>query len=168
MRVFEYLQERKRKNADLFYLISELTITTPVSVCPQGIKRQSVETIIMPSYCCQHPTCTTYLPQRGYCPAHQTEGRKAKQQRHTYYDQHQRDPEAKRFYNSADWQAARATALAKTPWCSRCGQVFATTVHHIKPLLDCSAAERTAPDNLMCLCAPCHNEIEAEIRNESD
>jgi 5-methylcytosine-specific restriction protein A len=116
----------------------------------------------MPSYNCSHPTCTTYLKERGYCEAHQQQGKKAA----LFYDQHLRNPDAKAFYNSAAWKRARSIALATAPWCNRCKIVFAEHVHHIKPLADCDAFERLDQPNLMPLCASCHNHIEAEAKRQ--
>jgi predicted HNH restriction endonuclease len=40
--------------------------------------------------------------------------------------------------------------------------VFASHVHHKKPLAQCTPPERTDPENLMSVCPPCHNIVEAE------
>ena len=118
----------------------------------------------MPSYRCAHPTCTAFVPRRGEgCPRHQTEAKRARGERHRYYDQHRRNPEAKAFYNSAEWQRVRLKVLTAEPVCSRCGAAWADTVHHVKPLAECSPAERVDPKNLQPVCAPCHGEIEREV-----
>ena len=113
----------------------------------------------MPSHRCQHPTCTAFLPEPGYCPDHAGQHQPS---RHTHYDQHQRDKEMKRFYDSAAWQYARSAALARQPWCSRCGKP-ATTVHHKLSAKE-NPAQRLDPENLDPMCAPCHSLIEAEGR----
>jgi len=113
----------------------------------------------LPSFRCQHPTCSEYLKAPGYCPAHQT-GRKVS--RHSYYDQHLRDPDAKRFYNSLEWQAARARKLTAQPWCERCG-ALADTVHHTIAVKVATDAQRLDRRLLMSLCGPCHSTIEREI-----
>ena len=115
----------------------------------------------VPAYPCKWPMCTAYVRQRGYCPAHAGQG-KRQPTRHAFYDQHHRNTAAKAFYASADWQRAREKQLTALPVCQRCGIVFANTVHHVKPLSQCTPAERLAPSNLKSLCAPCHNAEEAE------
>lgn len=118
----------------------------------------------MPSYRCSHPTCTAFVASRGGgCPKHRVEAKRAKGERHRHYDQHQRDPAAKAFYNSAEWQRVRLEVLTGEPVCSRCGAAWADTVHHIKPLAECSPAEAVDPKNLQPVCAPCHGEIESGV-----
>lgn len=116
----------------------------------------------MPSFVCKHPPCNVILPARGYCPAHAATARPATQ----FYDQHLRDRDAKRFYNSAAWRRAREIKLGDVPWCEECNQAAAEHVHHKKPLQDCTPAERIAQDNLQSVCLPCHNAIEARVRAE--
>lgn len=116
----------------------------------------------MPSFVCKHPTCNVYLPARGYCAAHAADAKTNRPAQ--FYDKYIRDPEAKRFYNSAEWKRAREIKLGTTPWCERCVSVAAAHVHHVRPLKDCTPAERIAQDNLESVCLPCHNTIEAEIR----
>lgn len=121
----------------------------------------------MPSYPCRHPTCTAYVNRRGdYCQEHEANGKKERAERNRFYDQHQRDPDAKRFYGSAAWLRARAKKLATDPVCERCGGTWAQHVHHVKTLKQCTPAERVDQRNLMSLCPPCHNAVEAETRAE--
>lgn len=101
-------------------------------------------------------------PPARWCPTHEEHGRKADGERHAFYDAHQRDPESRGFYNSAAWARARATKLAEHPVCERCRRTWATSVHHVRPLKKCSPAERLDQRNLMAVCGPCHNTIEAE------
>ena len=117
----------------------------------------------MPSYPCRWPTCTVYVGKRGdYCAEHEAHGRRERAERNRFYDQHVRDPEAKRFYDSAAWQRARATKLARDPVCEKCQRAWAAHVHHKKPLKECTPRERLDQQNLMSLCQPCHNTIEKE------
>lgn len=117
----------------------------------------------MPSHPCRWPTCPEYVRERGtYCPAHAEAGRKDKGRAQAHYDQHMRDPIAKIFYNSAAWLRARMTKLSANPICERCREVFAAHVHHVKPLKECTPAQKTAQGNLMSLCASCHNIMEAK------
>lgn len=126
----------------------------------------------MPSYVCKHSTCQVYLKQRGYCTQHEAEGkaleapRIAEQQAQkkaidVYYDQHRRNKSAKQFYNSSAWQYARKLRLTDSPVCEYCKIAFAQHVHHVKPLAECDSFERLDQANLMSVCAPCHNQIEA-------
>jgi 5-methylcytosine-specific restriction endonuclease McrA len=116
----------------------------------------------MPSFCCKHPTCQTYLPARGYCPAHAEQGKQSTATK--FYDQHVRNPAAKQFYNSAAWERTRADVLAENPVCQRCGEAFSAHVHHVIPLSECTEAQKTDRGNLWGVCPPCHNTIEAEMR----
>ena len=118
----------------------------------------------VPSYPCHHPTCGAYVGRRGgYCPDHEAKGQEARRERDRFYDRHARDPAARAFYNSAAWQRARTAKLAESPVCERCQRTWARHVHHRKPLARCSPAERTARENLMSVCPPCHNAIEKEL-----
>jgi phage terminase large subunit-like protein len=117
----------------------------------------------MPSHHCQFPTCTAMLPSPGYCAAHQPVQRSVTAARHRHYDQHQRDPAAKKFYDSAEWKRCRADVLADHPVCQRCNRTFAQHVHHTKPLRECSPEERIDRRLLLAVCQPCHNAIESEV-----
>ena len=121
----------------------------------------------MPSFPCAHPTCTTYVRRRGlYCEAHEQQGRNARRERDRFYDQHQRNPNARVFYNSAGWQRARAIKLAHNPTCERCCRAWARHVHHVKPITTPEGWERRLDQKyLKSLCPPCHNEEEAEAAN---
>lgn len=117
----------------------------------------------MPAHPCRWPTCVAYVRRPAtYCDEHADDGREARRERDRFYDRHVRDPESKRFYDSAAWQRARATKLADRPVCERCERVFAQHVHHRKPLADCTPAERVDQRLLMSVCQPCHNAIEKE------
>lgn len=115
----------------------------------------------MPSYVCRHPTCDQYLAAPGFCASHADQAQDQKAARHRHYDQHHRDREAKQFYNSSAWQHARMVKLTAQPVCERCRESFAQHVHHVEPLRKAWAL-RLVQSNLMALCPPCHNAIEAE------
>lgn len=121
----------------------------------------------MPSYCCRHGTCTTYLPQRGYCPEHQQFAKQERAARDSFYDQYQRDPETRKFYNSAVWKhpvtGARAIKLRSNPICQECGDVVAEHVHHIEDIKT-APEKRLLQSNLFSCCQTCHNVIEARIK----
>jgi hypothetical protein len=111
----------------------------------------------MPLRVCKHPTCGA-LVVRGCCSLHAQEDPRAAVHRH--YDKYKRDPEAKRFYNSAVWKRVRKKKLAQDPVCQRCSQAWATDVHHTKPLAECTPEEAIDLDMLESLCHPCHTSIE--------
>ena len=74
----------------------------------------------MPSIACKHPTCCNYVRRETgdrYCADHAEQGRAAAAERSRFYDQHVRNPDARQFYNSAAWAAARRRKLAATPVC---------------------------------------------------
>lgn len=121
----------------------------------------------MPSYRCKHPTCTALLPdgRSGFCDAHAQHAGEQRAEIQRHYDQHARDPEAKKFYASAAWKRARAAKLAAVVTCERCQAAWAEHVHHRKRLDRCTPAERLDQANLMSLCSPCHNAIEARTGN---
>lgn len=122
----------------------------------------------MPSFNCRHPTCPALLPARGYCARHQHLAPQEKAERNRDYDQHRRDKDAKRFYDSAAWQRARADKLGANPICERCGREFAAEVHHVIPLRQCDDEQRTDPSNLQSLCGGCHKRIEGMRRRRGN
>ena len=121
----------------------------------------------MPSHHCRQPRCPVLLPAPGWCPKHADAAQRTAADRQQAYDRHARDPEAKRFYDSPAWKRARDQVLAVFPVCQRCGQVWSRHVHHVKPLADCSPAERVDPRNLLALCVGCHNVAEDEAKRDA-
>jgi 5-methylcytosine-specific restriction protein A len=120
----------------------------------------------MPSFPCSNPTCDQYVPVKNtYCENHG--GGAVKVSRHSFYDQHLRDPVAKAFYNSAAWLRARATKLANHPVCERCNHAWSEHVHHRIPLSQCTPEQKLDQQILMAVCESCHSIIEAEVRRES-
>lgn len=123
----------------------------------------------MPSHNCKHPTCAVILPQRGYCAAHaHLAPPSPEQEKQRRYDQTNRDPRSKAFYDSAAWQRARAAQLAHHPLCQRDGcRKLAEQVHHIRPVKEVRDTEPRllfAGENLLSVCAQCHVQLEAEAR----
>jgi len=117
----------------------------------------------MTSQACKYPMCPTYVPAgTGFCAAHAEFA--PVQPTNQFYDQHKRDQEAKRFYDSAAWQRARHIRLVAYPVCELCERAWSTTVHHRIPLADCTPEQRTEQDNLQACCSPCHSAVEAERR----
>jgi phage terminase large subunit-like protein len=85
--------------------------------------------------------------------------------RSSYYSRHQRNPESKRFYASAAWSGpngARTNYIREHPICERCQKVVADHVHHKIPLAQCTPEQRIDAANMMSVCVPCHNIIEAQ------
>lgn len=118
----------------------------------------------MPSRPCKHTLCPNYCTAPAeYCPEH-TGDRPSKAQQRSYYDQHLRNKDSKAFYNSKAWKQTREAVLTANPVCERCNIKFADTVHHFKPLKDCSDDEKTNRRNLAGLCSDCHSKVEAAIR----
>ena len=117
----------------------------------------------MPSYHCRKPGCPELLPVSGWCKEHAYLGQQQTARRHQHYDKHARNPEAKRFYDLAEWKRTRGQVLATHPICQRCKLTFAAHVHHKIPLADLTDnAAKHDQSNLLALCGPCHNSIEAE------
>lgn len=120
----------------------------------------------MPSRRCAHPTCTEYVkPPALTCAAHPDAGRALRREHDRQYDRRNRDRDAKSFYNSVAWARARGAKLVQHPVCQRCGAAWSHHVHHVKPLKECTEAEKVSPANLRALCAPCHSAVELETRS---
>ena len=70
------------------------------------------------------------------------------------------------FYHSHEWKEVRRQALDRdNHLCQIClshnKYTFANTVHHIKPIR-ANKAESLRLDNLMTVCASCHNKLHQE------
>jgi 5-methylcytosine-specific restriction enzyme A len=97
------------------------------------------------------------LTAASRCALHERSERK-------HYDQHKRDKQAKRFYNSKTWQQVRAAKLARDPLCQMDCQkerrlTAATTVHHKDKDI-----WNVDDDNLQSACATCHSKHETSNR----
>lgn len=125
----------------------------------------------MPSYRCKNPVCLNYLAARAYCPNCSALGEREKAARNSYYDRHQRDPEARKFYNSSAWNhpdyGARAIKVRISPICERCRDRVVEHVHHTTPLLELTPAQRIDQAFLMSVCQSCHNALTAEERRRA-
>lgn len=76
------------------------------------------------------------------------------------------------FYKSSVWQKCRAYILSRDDYlCQEClvtvGPVPADTVHHIIHLKD-DWEKRLDPDNLISVCASCHNKLHPEKSNKKN
>ena len=104
-------------------------------------------------------------PPEVYCPAHKHLAQQQRRERQRYYDQHVRDNRAEEFYKSRQWVAVRQQALVRDNYlCQEClkqGRITkANTVHH-KASIKEDWSKRLQPDNLVSLCADCHNRLHA-------
>lgn len=103
---------------------------------------------------CAYPGCDKKVKdsKESYCSEHLKERRR-------WYEQNQRDPESKRFYNSRAWLNLRKVKLNQSPLCEECllrnEMVAATTADHIKDMR--SGGDPCDINNLQSLCASCHS-----------
>lgn len=75
------------------------------------------------------------------------------------YDQTERDPQARAFYHSKQWELVRnAKFAADGATCQVCGNVVQDRkiIDHIVPRLLCSPQEALDSSNLWTLCYKCH------------
>ena len=75
------------------------------------------------------------------------------------------DPQVQRFYKSKAWQRCRESVMARHNWiCQLCGRP-ASICHHIEEVTAANVFDPRVtlnPDNLMCLCYQCHNQIHSD------
>lgn len=86
-----------------------------------------------------------------------------------YYDHFCRDPESRKFYQSALWRKVKEMKLNANPLCETCEQANSTVkadmVHHMIPIK--KGTKKLDLDFLVSLCHACHNAIESEIEKDS-
>ena len=92
---------------------------------------------------CNRNGCNKLVPYGvRYCKAHTIDRTAENRERHKEYDAHCRNQTAKAFYNSSEWKAARARALARDTgidiylYITEGKVVPADTVHHIIELME--------------------------------
>ena len=87
-----------------------------------------------------------------------------------------RDKNYQRLLNSKRWKQLRAWKLERNPLCELCeaeGKVSAAVdVHHIDPIegsmsLQEMEARCFNPNNLQCLCIPCHRKVHTQMRSNT-
>jgi 5-methylcytosine-specific restriction enzyme A len=87
-----------------------------------------------------------HRPQRAACKTHEPKR-----------DEDQRA--RKRFYDSAQWEHARAAKLRRDPYCQCCAAMGIITpalhVDHWKAIA--AGGDRLSDENLVSLCLPCHS-----------
>lgn len=117
---------------------------------------------------CLYPGCPE-LTNQTYCMKHQLkrmqQRRRDKAKQDEYYDRFKRDQQSKQFYHSKDWKKAREQALVRDNYlCQHCLKkkrfTRATIVHHIVEVKE-DWGKRFDIDNLISLCAACHNRVHA-------
>lgn len=112
---------------------------------------------------CSKPGCKRLTDDR-YCDDHKSMGAGDKTARNRMYDRHVRNQEAKRFYNSKGWRAARAERLRiDKGLCQQCKREkrlrFADMVHHTKPIRKYWEL-RLNIDYMESLCDECHKKVD--------
>ena len=114
---------------------------------------------------CNRNGCNKLVPQGvRYCATHTTDKTTENRQRNKEYDAHCRNQTAKAFYNSAEWQTARARALARDTgidvylYITEGRVVPATMVHHIIELRE-DYTKRCDIDNLISVSDTTHKSI---------
>ncbi len=106
-----------------------------------------------------------------YCELHAMSKTEENRQRHKEYDTHCRNQMAKRFYNSAEWKAARAQALARDSNIDIYLYIMegriepADTVHHIVELME-DFSKRCDLNNLISVSESTHNMISTAYKNK--
>ena len=102
---------------------------------------------------CRMTGCPNLTDRKScYCEAHEKVMQRYYDHSTRGYDQHER-------YGSV-WRRIRDRHLAVHPLCEKCKEqgryILAALVHHIKPISDGGTHDE---DNLMSLCASCHERI---------
>lgn len=78
-----------------------------------------------------------------------------------------------KIYNSSKWKALRIAKLQESPLCEECQKVDKVTpaehVHHIQSFMKCNTEIELLAlaydyNNLMSLCAECHNRLHREMK----
>ena len=104
-----------------------------------------------------------------YCKAHA----RTNAERNAEYDRAQRDRKAKAFYNSAEWQTARAVALARDTgidvyiYMTEHRVVPAVVVHHIVELRE-DYSKRSTLSNLISISEATHEGVIRQAYSRQD
>lgn len=114
---------------------------------------------------CNRNGCNKLVPQGvRYCAAHTIDKTAENRERHKEYDAHCRNQTAKAFYNSSEWKAARARALARDTgidiylYITEGRVVPADMVHHIVELQE-DYTKRCDIDNLISVSDTTHKSV---------
>ena len=130
---------------------------------PANISREIIWRCTMPAKPkrpCAKPGCFK-LVEAGYCAKHKQDDKKQRAEAARHYDIYLRDQKSKLFYKSRAWQAARQRVLTRYNYlcqdCLRENRITqADTVHH-RVEISKVWSKRLDMDNLVSLCASCHN-----------
>ena len=106
---------------------------------------------------CLYQGCPNLTDDKsGYCELHRKSERRK-------YDKYERDPDVKKIYGH-QWEKIRNRYIMQHPLCERClaegRSTLATIVHHKLPV---RRGGTHAEDNLMSVCASCHNKIHSAM-----
>lgn len=104
-----------------------------------------------PARSCKYPRCPNYSSDgTGYCTDH----------KYLYIPFVRGEDNRSSIYSrpgyGSEWKQARTKQLARNPSCRYCGRK-ATDVHHLVPVKRGGTHD---PENLISLCASCHNVLE--------
>ncbi len=120
---------------------------------------------------CNRTGCNRLVPQGiRYCTVHTTDHTEENRQRHREYDAHCRNQKSKRFYNSAQWKAARAAVLARDAgidiylYIMERRVVPADTVHHIIEVAE-DDSKRCDMDNLISISERTHSMLSVAYKD---
>lgn len=120
---------------------------------------------------CNRAGCNKLVPQGvKYCKEHMTDHTEENRRRHREYDAHCRNQKSKRFYNSAEWKAAREMALARDMGIDVYLYIMerraapADTVHHIVELTE-DYSKRCDMDNLISVSEQTHSMISVAYKD---
>lgn len=122
---------------------------------------------------CNRTGCNRLVPQGvKYCAAHTVSKTAENRERHKEYDAHCRNRKAKEFYNSAEWKAARARAMARDAgidiylYIMEGRIVPADTVHHIVELME-DYSKRCDIDNLISISEATHSMVSKAYKDSA-
>jgi len=123
-------------------------------------------------YCNRNGCNKLVLQGVGYCKAHTITKDIENKERHKEYDAHCRNQTAKAFYNSAEWKAARARALARDTnidiylYIKQGVVIPADTVHHIIELME-DYSKRCDINNLISISDATHSMVSKAYKDEA-
>lgn len=125
---------------------------------------------------CQHPGCRALVLDGNFCAEHQRARAVScdRVNRQNAKEKQEEDPRyalAAKIRSTNDWRKAREYVIAQNPLCADpfkfhgdARPALSTTVHHIRPLIDRPDLAFVG-ENLVALCGPCHNRVEAMERS---
>ncbi len=85
-----------------------------------------------------------------------------------------RKQERQKLYQCKQWRNLSAWMRMEHPICQRCNERLTEAVHHKKSPFEygLSYAEKMFrlldPDNLICVCADCHNILHGNVKKDTD